>query len=131
RRVLFRSEFKEYQVTERKRDEFEAEHRTDHYFEYFDELNKGSRAGVAYMLDQDEELKHMVYDLLYDGKFANWTVVRDLKYVDEEVKAGLKQAWEAEPTTRTELEAVQDLVERVLVIGRNRRKENRVGNADA
>jgi hypothetical protein len=123
-------EYKEYHISQRDRDEFEAEHRTDRDFEYFDELSKGNRAGVAYQLEQDETLKHMVYDLLYDSKFSSWKVVRDLKYLDDEVKAGLKQAWEMKPTNDDELEEVQDFVERVLVAGRNRSKENRVGNAN-
>jgi hypothetical protein len=123
-------EYKDYHIGRRKRDEFETEHRTDRDFEYFDELSKGSRAGVAFVLDQDEALKHMVYDLLYDDKFSSWKVVRDLKYVDDEVKAGLRQAWEVEPANDDEKAEVQDFIERVLIAGRNRSKENRVGNAN-
>jgi hypothetical protein len=123
-------EYKEYHITQRGRDEFETEHRTDRDFEYFDELSKGARAGVAFALEQDEELKHMVYDMLYDDKFSSWKVVRDLKYVDEEVKTGLKQAWEMQPVNDDEKGEVQDFIERVLVAGRNRSKENKVGNAN-
>jgi hypothetical protein len=123
-------EYKEFHIAERDRDEFEVEHATDRDFEYFDELSKGARGGVAYMLEQDEALKHIVYDLLYNKKFSSWKVVRDIKYADDEVKAGLKQAWETEPKTKDDLEEVQDFVERVLVAGRNRSKENRVGNAN-
>jgi hypothetical protein len=123
-------EYKDYHIGQRKRDEFETEHATDRDFEYFDELSKGTRAGVAFVLEQDEALKHMVYDLLFDRKFSSWKVVRDLKYMDDEVKAGLKQAWEMTPANDDEREEVQDFVERVLVAGRNRSKENRVGNAN-
>lgn len=123
-------EYKEFHITERDRDEFEVEHRTDRDFEYFDELSKGSRAGVAYILEQDENLKHLVYDLLYEDKFSSWKVVRDLKFVDDEVKAGLKKALEMPSATKDDKDEAQDYIERVLVAGRNRSKENRVGNAN-
>jgi hypothetical protein len=123
-------EYKEFHVTERGRDEFEAEHRTDRDFEYFDELSKGTRAGVAYMLDQDEGLKRIVYDLLYDNKFSSWKVVRDLKFADDEVKDALKKANETKVETKDDLDEVQDFVERMLVAGRQRSKESRVGNAN-
>ncbi|MDE0626332.1 MAG: hypothetical protein OXH99_08040 [Bryobacterales bacterium] len=77
-------EFEDYQVVERSKDQFAAKHRASDKFEYFDELNKGKGAGGVYWsLNQDESFKHLVFDLLYDGKFQSWQKIRDLKYVYE------------------------------------------------
>jgi hypothetical protein len=123
-------EYKEYHIGQRKRDEYQVEHAADRDFEYFFEFSKGKRGGVAFRLEQDETLKHMVYDMLFDRKFANHMVVRDLKWVDDEVKAELKKAWETQPTNTDELNELQDQVERALVKGRDRSKEETVGNAN-
>jgi hypothetical protein len=93
--VELADEFEDYQVSERKRDKFEVKHKAERYFQYFDELGKGKGpGGVNYALNQDEPFKHLVYDLLFDGKFSNWNKIRDLKYVatNEEALAFLREA---------------------------------------
>jgi hypothetical protein len=115
-------EFETYH-TEQGRDDYEVKHRASHYFQYFDELTKGSNpGGVAYALNQDLAYKHLVYDLLYQGKFKNWNLIRLLKY-DQEVRDTLTHARDM-----TNLEEAQDLVDDVLHEAHNRRREARVGN---
>lgn len=93
--VELADEFEDYHVSDRKRDKYEVKHKSERYFQYFDELGKGKGpGGVHYALNQDEPFKHLVYDLLFDGKFSNWNKIRDLKYVatNEEALAFLREA---------------------------------------
>jgi hypothetical protein len=93
--VELADEFEDYHVSERTRDRYEVKHKAERYFQYFDELGKGKGAGgVNYSLNQDEPFKHLVYDLLFEGKFSNWNKIRDLKYVanNEEALAFLREA---------------------------------------
>ena len=95
-------DFEDYQVNERGRDEFEVKHRIARYFQYFDELSKGSTSGVAYVLGRDDNFKHLVFDLLFEGKFKNWRQIRELKvvYDNEEAREGFEGARkEPDPTT--------------------------------
>jgi hypothetical protein len=93
--VELADEFEDYHVSERTRDRYEVKHKAERYFQYFDELGKGKGAGgVFFALNQDEAFKHLVYDLLFEGKFSNWNKIRDLKYVanNEEALAFLNEA---------------------------------------
>jgi hypothetical protein len=93
--VELADEFEDYHVSDRKRDKYEVKHKTQRYFEYFDELGKGKGpGGVHYALNQDETFKHLVYDLLFDEKFRNWDLIRDLKHVatNGEALAFLREA---------------------------------------
>ncbi len=122
-------EFADYHVNDRGRDRFEVEHQANRYFEYFDELSKGvNPGGVAHTLNQNEPFKHLVYDLLFQDKFASFKEIRDLKYMDDEVRENLVRAAEMPTTTADELDEAQDLVERTLTDARNRNRQNRVGN---
>jgi hypothetical protein len=106
------NEFEDYHVVERKEDPFEAKHRAQKYFQYFDELGKGkSEGGVLWSMNQDDSFKHLVYDLLYDDKFQSWKQIRDLKYVypNEDAVAYLRKA-RAEP----DVEAAQEVVDDAL-----------------
>ena len=86
--VEWANEFEEYHENLKKRDKFEVKHRADRYFQYFDELNKGKKAGgVNYTLNQDEGYKQMVFEMLYDGKFRNWKQIRDLNLIHENQEA--------------------------------------------
>jgi hypothetical protein len=107
--VELADEFEDYHVSERKRDNYEVKHKAERYFQYFDELGKGKGAGgVYYALNQDEPFKHLVYDLLFDGKFSNWNKIRDLKYVatNEEALAFLREARD-----ERDIERAQSLVD--------------------
>ena len=80
--VSLAREFEDYHVLERSKDAYAAKHRASEWFQYFDELNKGKNAGgVNWSLNQSDSFKHLVFDVLYDGKFKNWRQIRDLKYV--------------------------------------------------
>jgi hypothetical protein len=103
--VELADEFEDYHVSDRKRDKYEVKHKAERYFQYFDELGKGKGSGgVNYALNQDEPFKHLVYDLLFDGKFSNWNKIRDLKYVatNEEALAFLREAREERDVDRAQ-----------------------------
>ena len=116
-------EFEDYHVVDRAKDQFAAKHRASDKFQYFDELNKGKNAGgVHWSLNQDDSFKHLVFDLLYDGKFQSWQKIRDLKYVYENEDAlDLLRKARDEP----DLEAGQDEVNNAIDLARVSRAERR------
>lgn len=126
RMMEWADEFKDHHIEQNSRDTFEVEHHTERYFQYFDELSKGTSAGgVAHTLNQDDGYKHLTFDLLYDGKFKNWNSIRNLKYDDEDVREKLAQA-----RAMDDLEEAQDLVEDALTDAKNRRRQYRVVGAN-
>lgn len=125
RMVEWADEFERYHATQG-RDQYEVKHRAEEYFQYFDELSKGvGPGGVAHTLNQDENYKHLVFDLLFQGKFKNWTLIRRLKFQDQDVREGLTSARE-----EADLEEARDLIEQVLTDASNRRRETRVSGAN-
>ena len=75
-------EFEEFHINEKGKDKYQVKHRANRYVQYFDELSKGTTPGsVAFELRRDDGLRKIVFDLLYDGKFKNYTQIRDLKYI--------------------------------------------------
>ena len=121
-------EFEDYHVIERSKDPYAAKHRASEWFQYFDELNKGKSAGgVNWSLNQSDSFKHLVFDVLYDGKFKNWRQIRDLKYVyeNEDAVDVLKKA-----RKETDVEAAQDDVDDAISIARMGRAEQRQTGAN-
>ena len=121
-------EFEDYHVLDRAKDRFAAKHRASDKFQYFDELNKGKNAGgVHWSLNQDDSFKHLVFDLLYDGKFQSWQKIRDLKYVYENEDAVdlLRKARD-----ESDLEAAQDEVNNAIDLARLGRAERRQTGAN-
>lgn len=121
-------EFEDYQVGERDKDSYEAKHRASDKFQYFDELNKGKNAGgVNWSLNQDDSFKHLVFDLLYDGKFQNWQKIRDLKYVyqNEDAVGVLRKA-----RNESDVEAAQEEVANAIGLARMGRAEQRQTGAN-
>ena len=121
-------EFEEYLVVERSKDSHAVKHRASDRFQYFDELNKGkSPGGVNWSLNQDDSFKHVVFDLLFDGKFQSWRQIRDLKYVyeNEDAVEILKKA-RREP----DVEAARDEVDNAISLARMGRAEQRQTGAN-
>ena len=121
-------EFEDYQVVERSKDQYEAKHRASDRFQYFDELNKGKSAGgVNWSLNQDDSFKHLVFDLLYDGKFQSWQKIRDLKYVyqNEDAVGVLRKARD-----ELDVEAAQEEVDNAISLARTGRAEQRQTGAN-
>jgi hypothetical protein len=115
--VSWATDFEDYQINEKLRDEFEVKHRAARYFQYFDELSTGvNPGGVAYALGRDDSFKYLVFDLLYDGKFKNWRQIRELKiiYDNEEARQALEQA-----RTETEAKVAQKDVEDAISIAKS------------
>ncbi len=124
--VELSDEFEEHARVKRNKDAHEAQHRADEYFQYFDELGKGrSAGGVNWSLNQDDNFKGLVFDLLYDRKFRNWRAIRDLKYVyeNDEATEFLREANRVDDPDQA-----QELVDDGLSAGRTARAaERRVG----
>jgi hypothetical protein len=121
--VKIAREFEEYHVVDRSKDQYETKHRPSDKFQYFDELNKGKSAGgVNWSLNQDDSFKHLVFDLLFQNKFSNWRLIRDLKYVaqNEDALEVLRKARDA-----GDIEVAQEGVEDAIGVARNARVEQR------
>jgi hypothetical protein len=86
--ISWANEFEDHHINVRNQDPFTVKHAASRYFQYFDELSKGEKAGgVAWSLNQDEHFRQIVFNLLFDGKFENWRQIRALKYVAESDEA--------------------------------------------
>lgn len=125
--VELANEFEDYQVEERKRDRFAVKHKTEKYFQYFDELKKGPNNGVQQALREDEAFRNMVYDLLYEGKFKNWTQIRQLRAVanNEEARVYMREALETKGVTEG-----QQKVETAIAVAQTEREMERVVTAN-
>ena len=121
--VELTNDFEDYHVSEKHQDKYAVKHRAERYFQYFAELGRGKGpGGVHWSLNQDDSFKHLVYDLLYDDKFQNWTKIRDLKFVyaNEDAIAHLRKARE-----ESDVEAAQDMVNDACGLARSARAEQR------
>lgn len=128
------SEFEDYHVSTRERDVYEVRHKAGEYFQYFDELAKGAGpGGVAHALGQSEPLKHLAFDLLFQGKFKNWRLIRLLRYVPEspEYQAKLADVRDRPTPSPDDVELAQDEVEEILDACHGKRAEARQLGADA
>lgn len=122
-------EFEDHHIVDRQRDQYAVKHKAAEYFQYFDELTKGTTpGGVHYELNRQPELKNVVYELLYGDKLKNWKQIRDLRWVvdNSDARDLLLKAAATECQTLDELEDVQDNVEAALALGRVRRAEERL-----
>lgn len=122
-------EFEDHHIVDRQRDQYAVKHKAAEYFQYFDELTKGTTpGGVSYELNRQPELKNVVFELLYGDKFKNWKQIRDLRWVvdNSDARDLLLKAAATECKTRDELEDVQENVEAALALGRIRRAEERL-----
>jgi hypothetical protein len=114
--VEFADDFEEYQINDRKQNEFEVKHQANNYFQYFDELTKGVKpGGVQYTLNQDSAFKHLIFDLLYQGKFSSFTEIRPLNII-----AGNKDARELLIRAReeTDIEEAQSNIDNAIAIAK-------------
>ncbi len=114
--VRWAEEFEDHHINERKRDRFAVQHAANRYFQYFDELAKGEKpGGVAWSLNQDDNFRRIVFDLLFEGKLESWKQVRDLKhaYKSDEARQLLAKAHE-----ETDSETAQGQVENALAIAK-------------
>lgn len=122
-------EFETFHIEDRERDEFEVKHKSSEYFQYFDELTKGS---VRNTLDQDERFRNLVYDLLLSDKFTNWKQIRDLPKIanNEDARKLLRQACaeeyldEAQDKVISACSVVQVASREARTVGANERIEN-------
>ncbi len=114
RMVEWADAFETYHVIDKKRDEYVVKHNASEHFEYFDELSKGARPGsVAYTLIQDDAYKHLVFDLLLEGKFKRWDQIRKLGKIATNADA---RKYLMEARAASELEDGQDLVDDAITV---------------
>jgi hypothetical protein len=124
RMVTCAREFEDYLVGEKGYNEFAVKHQASKYFQYFDELTKGiSPGGVAHTLNQNEPFKHLVFELLYQDKFKNWTLIRNLRYFNDDVYDSLLKARDI-----ADRETAEDLIEDKLNEAKSQLRESRIGN---
>jgi hypothetical protein len=116
-------DFEDYHINHRKLPVYEVKHRANEYIEWFDELAKGAKnEGVAYVLEQDPGFKHLVYELMYDGKFQNFRQIRELKriYENQEANELLKKAREED-----NVEVAEEHLKNAMSIARTKSVEQR------
>jgi len=117
-------DFEDYYINQKNRDPYEVKHRADKYFQYFNELNRGETtpSGVAFALNQDEGLKHTVFDLIYDGKLRNAQQIRALKqtFYNQEARELLARA-----RNESDPDLADDHIEDAIAIARSQRAETR------
>jgi hypothetical protein len=124
--VDWANDFEEYHINDKGLNTYEIKHRANECFQYFDELSKGAGAGgVAHTLNQDEGYKHLVFDLLFQDKFKNWTLLRKLKHYDQDVRDSLTRARDI-----SDREEAEDLIDECLTSAANRKREARVTGAN-
>lgn len=118
--IKWTNEFEDHHINFKKRDLFEVKHKANHYFQYFDEIGKGenTQGGVAWWLTQDDKLKMIVFDLLFDGKIENWRQIRDIRHIaaSEEAREALGKAH-----AELDVETAQDHVETAITIANTKR----------
>ncbi|WHX97955.1 hypothetical protein [Neobacillus sp. DY30] len=122
-------EFEIFHIEDRERDEYEVKHKSSEYFQYFDELTKGS---VRSTLDQDEVFRNLVYDLLFQDKFTNWKQIRDLPKIanNEDARKLLREARaegdveEAQDKVVSACSVVQVAGKEARTVGANERIKN-------
>lgn len=105
-------QFEEYHVDDRGRDEHEVKHKAMKYFEYFDELSKGGEKGVYFALQQNDDLRRVVFDLLLQDKFTRFSQIRHLKHLPQSPD-GMTALQQARDTAAATPEALVDLKEHV------------------
>ncbi|MEO6613787.1 MAG: hypothetical protein ABIT05_13430 [Chitinophagaceae bacterium] len=124
RMVTWANDFEDYLVNEKQYDAFKVKHQASEHFEYFDELSKGVGPGtVAFILNQNETFKHLVFELLFQDKFVNFKLIRYLKFYNDEVVEELGKARDTQ-----DLETAQDMVTRKLEASNAEQPETRSGN---
>ena len=123
-------DFEEYHINQKKRDPYEVKHRADRYFQYFNELTSGEtkHGGIAFTLNQDDGLKHTVFDLLLDDKFTNVLQVRALKQTlnNPESRELLARA-----RNESDLDLAQDYIQDAITTANLQGAQRRAVGADS
>jgi hypothetical protein len=121
--VKWATEFEEYHIHEKNRDHYQVQHKTNKYFQYFNELKGPTTPGaVGYALNEDEGLKHTVFDLIYEGKLRNAQQIRTLRHTfyNQEARKLLARA-----RNESDTDLADDHIEDAITIARSQRAETR------
>jgi hypothetical protein len=86
--VRWAEEFEDHHRDNRNRDDATIKYRSNDLFQYFYELDAGrGEDKLGAKIRQDESFKALIFDLMFDGKFRNWTQLRDMRKVVNNEKA--------------------------------------------
>jgi hypothetical protein len=86
--VRWAEEFEDHHRENRNRDDATIKYRSNDLFQYFYELDAGrGEDKLGAKIRQDETFKALVFDLMFDGKFRNWTQLREMRKVVNNEKA--------------------------------------------
>ncbi|RCJ16860.1 hypothetical protein A6S26_32420 [Nostoc sp. ATCC 43529] len=128
--VDWATDFEDYHINQKKRDHYVVKHRANRYFQYFNELSNGETkyGGIAFTLNQDDGLKHTVFDLILDDKFTNVLQVRALKQTlnNPESRELLARA-----RNESDLDLAQDHIQDAITTANIQRAERRSLGADS
>jgi hypothetical protein len=120
-------QFESHHIEHRDRDAHEVKHKSSRHFEYFDEMAKGEASGVNYVLRQNDDLRRLVFDLLYEDKFTRFSQVRHIKHLPESNDAvtQLQTARDLKAATDEQLDDATEKVDDALTAAAAAAKERR------
>jgi hypothetical protein len=116
-------DFEDYHINDKNRDSYEVQHRTNKHFQYFNEFTGSTTPGAfASTLNEEEGLKHTVFDLIYDGKLRNPQQLRALKFTfyNPEARELLARA-----RNESDVDLANDHIDNAVTIARSQRAETR------
>lgn len=115
----------------------EVQQKASEWFQYFAEMSIGkSEGGVAHTLLNDEALRELTFDLLYDGKIKAFPLIRELPKVarSEEARRLLVDAAALEVSSSDpkdpKLKLARDMVSNAVAVARAEDHEIRAAGAD-
>ncbi|WP_255788204.1 hypothetical protein [Mycobacteroides abscessus] len=126
--VQWAEDFENYHVCERGRDAASVRYRADKIFQWFYEIQAGTTGDkITEQIEEDEELRRVVYDLMFDTMNAG-TQVRSLWKVvaDQEARAQLLQAHDHLAQQQND-DALAMVKEAVTTADRNNNKRKQIG----
>jgi hypothetical protein len=128
RMVQWAEDFEKYHVEEEGKEAASVRYRADKIFQWFFELQAGKTGDkITEQIEEDEELRKVVYDLMYDAMDAG-TQVRSLWKVvaDPEARQQLMQAHESLEKQQKD-DALSLVKEAVTTADRNNNKRKQLG----
>lgn len=128
RMVQWAEDFESYHVDERHRDAAEVRYKADDIFQWFYEIQAGRDADkITNQLDEDDDLRRMVYDLMFDVMDAG-TQVRGLWKIvaDPEAMQQLQNAYER-LQAQDKNGALELVKEAVITADRNTATRKKIG----
>jgi hypothetical protein len=130
--VEWSDRFEEHHRLSRGRGTHEVQRAASEHFQYFAEMSIGlSEGGVAHTLKNDDDLRTMTFDLLYDGKIKAFPLIRELpKVARSEAARGLLLEAVTMPSDEKSLPYAREKVSDAVAEARATDRELRALGAD-